>query len=708
MAFRIGDEETICPANGLNGEDVELMFGEVWRGPQGERGERGETGPQGPQGEQGPQGVPGPTGPRGPQGATGEKGEQGERGYKGDTGARGPQGEKGDPGEQGPQGEKGDRGEQGLPGLTGPVGPQGPKGDNTAVFIDLDAAGEDHELLKGEIRHAEQTRRDGIKSLLLVRDGGLDHIAYDTQIGQGIFRLTACAIDEPSRELRTIRIDATYTQCAILTATVRRNGMPLRDVVSVRIDDLTPETDADTICERFAPVAARIAQEPEQVEVLIVAGQTEEGYVPGFCRWTEESETPAERAAGRQLQIAFGGTVPQEGKTVTLHMQVSCELVADRMVAAAVLSVRRSRITDEAFVTETAETLRQEMTAADVSTLTEAKNYTDSRETTIRADFAEADNDLHAAVEAETERATAEEAAIRADFTVHADGNRNEFAGLHELVDELETEDERQQGEIDLLGTAIETETARATEEEGAIRADFEAADEGLRTAIETEAERATEEEVAIRSDFTSADATTLTAAKAYTDDRETVLRGGADEAYNTLRKLQTYIETINRAISGTETPDVIDTLNEALAFIREHQSEIESLVGTYLKKTAIADNLTTDDATKVLSARQGVEIAGRIGTLATKADLTTHTTDTTQHLTAEERADWNAKLDASAYTAADVLAKLLTVDGRGSGLETDAVANQKSGAALKIWQGSEAEYTAIADKDANTIYIVL
>lgn len=650
MGFKIGDDETIYPATGLSGEDVELMFGEVFRGPQGERGERGETGPQGPQGEQGPQGDPGPTGPRGPQGATGEQGPQGERGYKGDTGARGPQGEKGDPGEQGPQGEKGDRGEQGLPGLTGPRGPQGPKGENTAIRIDLDAAGDDHELLKGEIRHAEQALRGNSRPLLLVRDEGRDHIAYEVRVEKGVFLVTACAIDEPSRELRTVRIDATYTQCAILTARVERRAMSLRDVVAVRINDLTPETDSETLCERFAEVAAWVSREPQRVEVLIVAGETEEGYVPGFCRWTEESKTPDKRAAGRQLQIAFGGTVPQEGATVTLHIQVSCELVADRMVAAAVLSVRRSRITDEAFVTETAETLRQEMAEADSSTLTGAKDYTDSRETEIRTDFEAVNDDLRTAIEAESERATAEEAAIRADF---------------------------------------------------------EAADEVLRTAIETEVERATEEEVAIRSDFTSADATTLTAAKAYTDDRETVLRGGADEGYNTLRKLQTYIETIHRAISGTETPDVIDTLNEALAFIREHQSEIESLVGTYLKKTAIADDLTTDDATRVLSARQGVKIAGIIETLAADADLTAHVADTTKHITAEEREDWNAKLDASAYTAADVLAKLLTVDGHHSGLVADAIADQRTGATFKVWIGP-AELFDASTADSGIIYITL
>lgn len=64
-------------------------------------------------------------------------------------------------------------------------------------------------------------------------------------------------------------------------------------------------------------------------------------------------------------------------------------------------------------------------------------------------------------------------------------------------------------------------------------------------------------------------------------------------------------------------------------------------------------------------------------------------------------------KLDTANYTAADVRAKLLTVDGRGSGIETDAIANQKTGSALKIWQGSEAEYNALAGKDPDTLYIV-
>lgn len=207
----------------------------------------------------------------------------------------------------------------------------------------------------------------------------------------------------------------------------------------------------------------------------------------------------------------------------------------------------------------------------------------------------------------------------------------------------------------------ILTEAKSYTDErETLIRRDFAAADNGLREAIDAETERAKTEEAAIR--------------------------GGADEEYNTLRKLQTYIEAINRAISGTDTPDVIDTLNEALAFIREHQSEIESLVGTYIKKTAIADNLTTEDANRVLSARQGVVL---------------------DRQNKELSGEVSRKLDSTAYTASDVLSKLLTVDGRGSGLSADTVAEQRTGAAFKIWYGTKAEYEAVASKDSNTVYLV-
>lgn len=65
-------------------------------------------------------------------------------------------------------------------------------------------------------------------------------------------------------------------------------------------------------------------------------------------------------------------------------------------------------------------------------------------------------------------------------------------------------------------------------------------------------------------------------------------------------------------------------------------------------------------------------------------------------------------KLDAANYTAADVLAKLLAVDGYGSKLVSDFIADRKDASALGFWSGTQSEYNAIAIKDPRTIYIVL
>lgn len=76
--------------------------------------------------------------------------------------------------------------------------------------------------------------------------------------------------------------------------------------------------------------------------------------------------------------------------------------------------------------------------------------------------------------------------------------------------------------------------------------------------------------------------------------------------------------------------------------------------------------------------------------------------------ITDAERAGWDAKLNKSSYTAADVLAKLLTIDGHGSGLVADMVADQKTGGALKVWKCTETEYNAIGAKSDDTLYVVL
>lgn len=574
MSFRIGDNEPISPDVLLNDEEIELLFGSVWRGPQGERGERGEPGEPGPAGPEGPQGPLGPCGPRGERGYKGDPGPQGERGYKGDTGARGPQGERGKVGPQGPKGEKGDPGERGLTGLTGPVGPQGPKGENTAVFIDLDATGGDHEQLKAEIRHAEAALRGDDRLLLLVRDGGCDYIAYDAQVGQGVFRITACAIDEAECRLNSIRIDATYTQCAILTATVVRSGIPLRNSEVVRLDDLTPETEPAVVADRLRGVVARVMQQPERPEEVLLMGVVDGGTVPGWCRWID----------GERLLLFFCGIVPLESGVASLKMEVICRIEAGEPVDAQVVAARRSDPAD--------------MEALAATMLQQANAYAD------------------------------------------------------ELLREA--------------NEAVEEEKNRAEQEEEMIRRSFEEAYGEILAQAQSYADHVSEvdSEAALRS------------SKEYTDQREMAMLEAVESGDDkTLKTAKEYADRIVAALVDN-SPEALDTLQELAAALGNDPNF----------------------STTVLQA---------IGERVRTSDFENHTGDTTRHITSSERTAWNAKLDHSAYTASDVLSKLLTVDGKGSGLLADGVADQQTGGVLKLWLGTEAQYNALVAKDSNTVYIV-
>lgn len=94
------------------------------------------------------------------------------------------------------------------------------------------------------------------------------------------------------------------------------------------------------------------------------------------------------------------------------------------------------------------------------------------------------------------------------------------------------------------------------------------------------------------------------------------IMGGSVDADYNTLLKLQNKLRAVESAINGDNGDALIETLQEALGFINDHKSEIESLVNTYVKKTSVADNLTTTSAGYVLSANQGKVLKGLIDAL--------------------------------------------------------------------------------------------
>lgn len=190
---------------------------------------------------------------------------------------------------------------------------------------------------------------------------------------------------------------------------------------------------------------------------------------------------------------------------------------------------------------------------------------------------------------------------------------------------------------------------------------------------LDTAKNYADEREAMIRTDFEQGDADVLTEAAKALAEAIAVLKGGASVDYDTFKKLQTKIETINEAISGTATPDTIDTLNEALAFIREHQGEIESLVNTYVRKEAIANDLTTDDPTRILSAAQGVALKALIDAVALSLDGYVEKVNGAGLMTDEEREKLSGIEErANAYELPTASGSVLGGVKVGAGLEID------------------------------------
>lgn len=83
-------------------------------------------------------------------------------------------------------------------------------------------------------------------------------------------------------------------------------------------------------------------------------------------------------------------------------------------------------------------------------------------------------------------------------------------------------------------------------------------------------------------------------------------LIGGASDEYNTLKRIQTKIEELRAKIYGDDGGEVLKTLEQALKFLNQYKDFIVDIPDNFVSKQDIVDNLTTDDPTKVLSAKQG------------------------------------------------------------------------------------------------------
>lgn len=127
-----------------------------------------------------------------------------------------------------------------------------------------------------------------------------------------------------------------------------------------------------------------------------------------------------------------------------------------------------------------------------------------------------------------------------------------------------------------------------------------------------------------------------LTEAKSYTDTSISNMVGSSsvstqisshntsDYAHSDIRTLITDLTTkLNNFLDVDDT--TTDQLSEVITLINNNKGTIESLTTNKINVSDIIDNLTTNDASKVLSASQGVVIKGLIDALQDSLDSHTH-----------------------------------------------------------------------------------
>ena len=214
-----------------------------------------------------------------------------------------------------------------------------------------------------------------------------------------------------------------------------------------------------------------------------------------------------------------------------------------------------------------------------------------------------------------------------------------------------------------------------------------------------------------------------LTDAKSYTDSKTANLittsavdtkistHNASTTAHSDIRDLISELSTkVNNFLDVDDT--TTDQLSEVLALINNNKGTLESLTSNKVNVSDIVDNLTTASNAKVLSANQGVVLKGLIDALQTAVDnkaaqtsLDSHTSNTTVHITATERTNWNA-----AKTHADSAHAPSNAEKNQNAFSNVAVSGQTTVAAdtatdtLTLVAGDNVTITTNATNDSVTI----
>lgn len=174
---------------------------------------------------------------------------------------------------------------------------------------------------------------------------------------------------------------------------------------------------------------------------------------------------------------------------------------------------------------------------------------------------------------------------------------------------------------------------------------EIERIDKELQEHVSNKAIHKTSEE--IRSEIVDADIPDTIARVQWTLDQINTavinLIGGASDEYNTLKRIQTKIEELRAKIYGDDGGTVLKTLEQALKFLNQYKDFIVDIPENFVNKQDIVDNLTTDDPTKVLSAKQGKVLSDTLTNYFESA-MQSIKTETDRAINAENRIE--TKLD--------------------------------------------------------------
>jgi predicted nucleic acid-binding Zn-ribbon protein len=178
---------------------------------------------------------------------------------------------------------------------------------------------------------------------------------------------------------------------------------------------------------------------------------------------------------------------------------------------------------------------------------------------------------------------------------------------------------------------------------------EIERIDKELQEHVSNKAIHKTSEE--IRSEIVDADIPDTIARVQWTLDQINTavinLIGGASDEYNTLKRIQTKIEELRAEMEsqlyGDDGGTVLKTLEQALKFLNQYKDFIVDIPDNFVSKQDIVDNLTTDDPTKVLSAKQGKVLSDTLTNYFESA-MQSIRTETDRAINAENRIE--TKLD--------------------------------------------------------------